>query len=633
MSVVAFHAFPSIVSGGFLGVDVFFVISGFLVGGIVLRGQAENGWSVSEFYRRRVVRLFPSLFVVLLACMTVGFARLYDVEFYQLAQHTFFGAFGLANLSLHQDDGYFSLASKTNAALHLWSLGVEEQFYVFLPAILLLDSKRRFILPVLLSCFFGSLLVSLDPSHSFDVASKFYLPQFRAWELMAGVLLAYANQRQSFARERHSCNLSANFRSVAGLLCIGAAIILFDNESVAWRAELLVVLATVLLISAGSDSLINRYMLGNRAAILVGRISYPLYLWHWPLLAFGSLFHPTFDAKIRLVLVIVAFVLAYLTWRFVERPIRYGNFPGVHKKLFFAMAFVSLASAIVLLEDGRVGWATDTPQLAFLSSPKPESKPDCEQRYFNRRYNVAVQCSSPAAGSQPSAVLIGDSHAYQLFSGLEYYYRRHGKDIVSLTMSGCPIFPETIERQSCSDGYHAILEKIASMSSVNTVIIGEYVPFMVSDNRPHWSSEVRSMVTHFTERGVKVILMLDTPEIGVEPRQFCYSRFGNLPEKTLDARCSIALSKYEAKVAQYRDKAAEAVKGINGVVVFDLAKYICNGTRCNGIVDGNVIYRDENHLNYAGSMYLARFYNWEETTGLDSPPRNIVSLEKYGASP
>lgn len=635
-SVVAFHAFPQFLSGGFLGVDVFFVISGYLIAGIILREQAEGTFTISNFYQRRVRRIFPALIVVLLACLSFGMVSLFDVEFLQLASHTFFGAFGLANLSLNNDTGYFSLAAETNPLLHLWSLGVEEQFYLLIPPlVMILGGRKRYLLVAFLAVFAGSLWLSIDPFSSADATNKFYLPQYRAWELMAGVLLAYASRVSMSEGNSLFRRGVSNASSTTGLGLLFFAFLCFDSKSPQWLANGTVVVGTVLLMVAGARSVINHYVLSFSPVVFVGIISYPLYLWHWPMLVFGRLLEPRGGMLTSFGLVTASVMLAYLTWQFIEKPIRGGQQVLISPaRLAIAMACVAGFAAFVFVQDGRIGWANETSPLAFQSvevrgvgwaekvsslvfqSPKGKGKGDkqCTERYWGKDQHDGVHtfCSNHSSMASPYAVVIGDSHAAHLYEGIKDYYARKGEDVLALTISGCGLSPELPVARQCADAYHRIFEKVADLKSVQTVVLGEYVPFMVSNNRPHWVSATRERIGSLAAQGKKVVLMLDIPGIDKNPRQYCYSRpplqsFSNVKEQ-----CSIPRKDYEERVAQYRGNAAEAVKGLEGVVLFDLANVLCTEKACQGNIDGQVMYRDDNHLNYFGSHYVSQFYDWDK---------------------
>lgn len=368
-SVVAFHACPQGLPGGFLGVDVFFVISGFLIAGIVLHEQAAGTFTISTFYQRRVRRIFPALIVVLLTGLGVGMVGLFDVELLQLARHAFFGAFGLANLSLYNDTAYFSLAAATNPLLHLWSLGVEEQFYLVLPPlVLILGGRTRSLLMAFLAIFTGSLLLNLNPFSNANVTSTFYLPQYRAWELMAGVLLAYTTQRIVDKRASLFRMVSPNAASATGMSLLCFAFLYFNRTSPQWVANGTVVVGSVLLLVAGIEAGVNRCVLSCSPVVFAGMISYPLYLWHWPLLVFGRLAEPRLGVLTSFGLTGISVMLAFLTWRFVEKPIRTSERVFSSSAcLAFAMACVGGLACSLFLQDGRVGWAKKTSPLDFQS--------------------------------------------------------------------------------------------------------------------------------------------------------------------------------------------------------------------------------------------------------------------------
>lgn len=320
LSVVLYHAFPTQVRGGYVGVDVFFVISGFLISSILLKELAEGHFSLANFYSRRIRRIFPALAVCLAVVLASGFVYLLPLELAQLGKHVFFGAAFLSNIAIWSEAGYFDVAGTLKPLLHLWSLGIEEQFYIVWPALLWTIVRVPAAGPLLTVIFTASFSVNVWLSTN-SVADDFFLPIPRVWELLAGAGLAYRNRIVIAARVRFWISLGG---SVA--LLIAAAVFTPELHFPGWPA-LLPVTGAVALILAGPEAIVNRTILSHRAAVFVGLISYPLYLWHWPLISYAYIFRhgdePT--PLMAIGLVAVSFCLAWATYRFIECPVRFGR--------------------------------------------------------------------------------------------------------------------------------------------------------------------------------------------------------------------------------------------------------------------------------------------------------------------
>src|SRR6476620_11624842 len=320
VSVVLYHAFPKVITGGYVGVDVFFVISGFLISKILFTESTEHRFSFTTFYGRRIRRIFPALAVCLAAVVAFGFVSLMPSELAQLGKHVFFGAGFLSNLVLWSESGYFDNAASLKPLLHLWSLGIEEQFYILWPALLWVVFRMKAKVGRLLAVLFlASFAINVALSIT-DISAAFYLPVSRFWELLAGAALAW----------RRQIVLSLNVRSwisFAGLtaLVTSAAVFTAEMRFLGWLALLPVAGATALIL-AGPEAAVNRIVFSNRAAVFVGLISYPLYLWHWPLISFAYIIRmgkaPT--PLMATALVATSFLLAWATYRFIEYPIRFG---------------------------------------------------------------------------------------------------------------------------------------------------------------------------------------------------------------------------------------------------------------------------------------------------------------------
>lgn len=345
LAVVIFHAFPKTLAGGFIGVDIFFVLSGYLISTILFRSLDAGQFSLLDFYVRRTKRIFPALLLVLVSCLGLGWFALLSDEYQQLGKHVAAGAGFVANLVLWSEAGYFDVSADLKPLLHLWSLGIEEQFYLVWPILLWLAWQKRWpifgLIAALGALSFGWNVYGVQH----DAVATFYAPYTRFWELLAGSALAWLTlyrhpQALALSLKIEASILSAlgchkatdGSRLSNGLSVLGLGLLLvgfwcINKETIfpGWWA-LMPVLATVLMITAGQKAWVNRVVLSNKVAVWLGLISYPLYLWHWPLLSF---LHIAFDGDVpssRLRLAIfVAIVLAYLTYQFVERPFRFGR--------------------------------------------------------------------------------------------------------------------------------------------------------------------------------------------------------------------------------------------------------------------------------------------------------------------
>ena len=336
LSVVGFHVAPGRVPGGFIGVDIFFVISGFLISTIIMTGLNRNNFSFAEFYIRRVKRIFPALLVVSFATIFVGMLVLVDDDFRSLGKHVASGAAFFSNFTLWFESGYFDSAADFKPLLHLWSLGIEEQFYILWPLLLWCFAKQEggfvalTIAVGLISFALNVLQVGSNP------VAAFYSPLTRFWELLVGCGLALTMERVSLPKD-----YQRNITSLLGMVLLALSFVFIDRARSfpGWWA-LLPTLGTALLISAGPRSLLNRYILSNRVLVWFGLISFPLYLWHWPALSFLRILEGTEIAQSkRLIAVMVAVVLAWLTYELLEKPVRRSNrSSSAHRVLIAAMS-------------------------------------------------------------------------------------------------------------------------------------------------------------------------------------------------------------------------------------------------------------------------------------------------------
>ena len=464
LSVVGFHAFPSWIKAGFIGVDIFFVISGYLISTIIFENLERNSFSFVEFYSRRVKRIFPALLLVLIAGFAFGWFALLADEYKQLGKHIASGAGFVSNIVLWSEQGYFDTAAETKPLLHLWSLGIEEQFYICWPLLLWFAWKRRFNLLVVTATVASvSFALNILKINS-DAVAAFYSPQTRFWELSIGSCLAYLTLFNQRTLQRFKTG-NENMQSFLGaaLLAVGALLITKERSFPGWWA-LLPTLGAAMIISAGSKAWLNRYVLSNRVLVWFGLISFPLYLWHWTLLSFTRVVQGKIPSdSTRCTAVFISIALAFLTYRFIEKPIRFGN--RSNAKVLFLALLIALTGCVgysCYKYDGFQEVRYRTQDRIEFSRYFENSLPDWkyfEETGIPEKYRfdcgfydiakyregkttrtplnqIAESCYQRSMDKEKVVFIWGDSHAQQLYYGLNNNLPQNWQ-ILMVASSGC----------------------------------------------------------------------------------------------------------------------------------------------------------------------------------------------------
>jgi peptidoglycan/LPS O-acetylase OafA/YrhL len=529
LSVVGFHAFPSLLGGGFIGVDVFFVISGYLISTIIFGSLARDSFSFTEFYVRRIKRIFPALLVVLIACFVVGWFTLLAEEYKQLGKHIAGGAGFISNLLLWNESGYFDAAAETKPLLHLWSLGVEEQYYLVWPLILWFAWKQKLnLLRIAIGIGIVSFALSIfEIRNGAQSAAAFYSPQTRFWELMLGSVLAYTilhrqhpvstftqSLNRRLGRQVFGSQLSRDIQAALGAALIATGALAITRESLfpGWWA-LLPTSGALLIISAGAQAWFNRMILSSRVMVWFGLISFPLYLWHWPLLAFARILGADApSAGMRVTVVIASVLLAWLTYRFIEKPLRFGKFSRAKViALLCSMVAMGLIGYNCYARDG-LGFRLDKlgfrlppifHELSWTAQKAKEQgqavRVDSCLLNSSQDYTKFSDCITESEGkNKPALVLWGDSYAGHLYPGYKAVYG-DTFNILQRTISACaPILDMDVrDRPYCKEINDHIIELIQKIKPKKVVLSADWTSY-------DWK-RIEATVTRLKEIGIKNI--------------------------------------------------------------------------------------------------------------------------------
>jgi peptidoglycan/LPS O-acetylase OafA/YrhL len=604
LAVIGFHAFPRFFQGGFVGVDIFFVISGFLISSILFRNFEKNSFSYAEFYARRIKRIFPALILVLAPCLIFGWLIL-PSEFRQLGKHVAAGAGFVSNFAFWREAGYFDESAETKPLLHLWSLGIEEQFYIFWPLLLGICWRRKLnFLTITLLIAFASFATNLFLVQANPVAA-FYSPLSRFWELMIGGLLAYLTIHRSQKLPKQSA-----WVSLSGFLLVVTSIALVDSEKPfpGWWG-LLPTIGTFLIISAGPSNWVNRRVLNSRILVAIGLISYPLYLWHWPILyaARRLVLFRLDETKATLAIlasIALSVLLSWLTYRIVEVPIRFGSLKNrATRPLVLAMALL-LAAGVVTYDSHGFGFRYPREVMGILdydfeSATKASYR---EGACFLRPEQGPSQfagCTSPASPQISKSVLLwGDSHAAHLYPGFVHALGPQTQ-LTQLTASGCPpiLGIKLKGRRHCRGINDFVLDYVSKAHPDYVILAGRW---SLSD----WTL-IGGTVAQLKKLQISHIYLVGPVPAwgsGLPSALFKYAR-NHRDEPALPDRMTFRLGADEANI----DKAMADFARSAGIAYLSPYKILCNVDGCLtrvGNTPDAIVAWDSTHLTNAGSRYV-----------------------------
>jgi peptidoglycan/LPS O-acetylase OafA/YrhL len=603
LAVVAFHAFPRAAPGGFAGVDVFFVISGFLISSIIFDDLKSGRFSFAGFYWRRVRRIFPALVLVLAACLALGWLLLLPDEYAALGKHVAAGAAFASNIALWREAGYFDTASDLKPLLHLWSLGVEEQYYLVWPMLLFLFRKRRAHMLAMIAAIAALSFAANIGLTLYKPNAAFFLPAGRFWELLAGSLLAY------FHHHGRLPDAYRNTKAALGAAMIAAAFALLEAGRAfpGWWA-LLPVLGTVLLIWAGPAAWLNRCVLSQPALVFVGLVSYPWYLWHWPLLSYARIAHDgEAPAALRLGLCALSLLLAWLTYELVEKKVRFSKLPAVRRVAVPAVAASMAAAAVagVLASQSRL-----LPQSAALPYAREASRAYTDWDYGGDRIILGQ--------TGRTVLFFGDSHMQHYWPRIEKLLTEHAaaprNTLILKTAGGCAPVPGIERRRMRCRQFVDAGFSLARQPEVDTVVIaaswvgmlqrGDYYKVGDPEKEPlefltpqtEWVlAEFQAALAELTAAGKHVVLILSSPRGAALDPKSVFDREA-MTVQVRGALAPLPRSELAALTAPIDGRLRRIAKAV-GASVIDPADWLCSPKLCPSVDElGRPLYKDESHL-------------------------------------
>ena len=630
--VILFHAGFDTFNGGYIGVDIFFVISGYLIGSIIIRQKQAGKFKISYFYARRAQRILPALSFVVFSSSIFAWIFLNPADLKFFSQSIAAVATFSSNVLFYLQSGYFSPASNEIPLLHTWSLAIEEQFYIIFPALISLFwfLKRRHL--VILIASIGLLSLMATEFLSDDLAeANFYLIHSRAWELVAGVLLVFIPiPSQPITSGKHET------LSLLGFLLLIVSFIVINETTPAPSFYTLIPVAGValIIIYGNKQTLIGR-LLGQRVFVFIGLISYSLYLWHQPLLAFlhlKTVGQPSVYLKITTLALI--FPLAYLTWKYIEKPFRRKN--KFSQKQIFIFSATTMSAFLVAGIIGHVnnGFASRFPSNVLskttLSSPKRDKchtkgndylLPAKACRYFGEDINWAI---------------LGDSHVTEIGFALAEELKKTNNGLLHLSFSDCPpalLFEPNLP--GCSQWLKDSITQIVNEKTIKNILIGFRHSYYLYGNHTdfypelpdldprrimtkryrttrsaaeetYWNS-FKEIITRLLKANKTVYVLFPVPEIPMDINKAIhpFSIFNSKP--LLDLEKSTPLSFYKKRNSFILKKLNTLPYGKRLIAIKPTQVY-CTNLYCRAMLNNQALYFDDDHPSIAGARLLSQLF-------------------------
>ncbi|MGE4266703.1 MAG: acyltransferase family protein [Deferribacterales bacterium] len=624
MPVIFYHAGITLFSGGYVGVDIFFVISGYLITSIIVRELDEDKFTIANFYVRRVKRIFPALYFLLAFTFILSFFSLMPTHFEGFGKSVVSTVLFGSNILFWRESGYFDAQAETKPLLHTWSLGVEEQFYIFFPIMLMLIARygsKKYV-RFALTLFVLSFGLSVWGTKNYPEAA-FYLIPFRTWELMLGALIALG----FFPKTEKPVYLHA--MSVTGFLMLCASVFMFETTTpFPGYAALLPCVGTALIIMA-QGGVINR-ILSLKPFVWIGLLSYSLYLWHWPLFAlrnyWESIHIPEFY-KSDVFLIFLTFAFSSFSYYVVEKPLRVKKIQN--KKVFFRYAYAVMAAGCII--GGYVivkkGLPERIPPQAAAYAKTEKGAFEIPQCFGMAPEKITLDglCIMGDKQVKPSYILWGDSHAIVLADGFDAYGKSHGISGILASKAACaPLQGVTRSTKpknfNCVEFNDKMIGLIQSADIKNVLLnarwraasAGDAPHFYIKDDKTIKSSKDENFKvferglarTLDALKGKNVYFLMDNPDFPYDvPRELAKLTVLQkyLPALAENSNIGITRRDYE----HGNEKVRKILKELSGRYTFttaELADGLCPEKSCIGEKNGESLYMDDNHLSCAGAV-------------------------------
>jgi peptidoglycan/LPS O-acetylase OafA/YrhL len=618
LPVIFFHAGFDLFKGGFVGIDVFFVISGYLITTIILSELDQGKFSIVHFYEQRTRRIMPALFFVMLICLPFAWAWLLPSDLKQFSQSLIAVCVFASNIFFWRNTDYFDAEAEIKPLLHTWSLAIEMQFYILLPIFLILFWKfgKRLILVLLVVIFISSLGLADWASDTKPVAAFFLLPT-RGWELLIGSFAAFYLCRSKVNNKSSSKNELGGW---LGIAMIVFAIFSYSKAiPIPGFYTLLPTLGTLLVILFATQKTTLGKFLSNKFFVSIGLISYSAYLWHQPLFAFARhrfLTEPSHN--VFLFLTLFSLFLASLSWKFIELPFR--------NKLLFSRTIIfsyTLIGTFILMSFGLFGYFTD----GKLIKNKNSSLVDETEMRVKANYGLSISCnaddndpSNCSTSNEPEILLWGDSFAMHLAQGM--VASNPNIKMIQKTVSACGPFLEIAQinrtysrlaAEKCILSNNNVLSYLQNTSSIKYVVLSSPFESVINDESIVLTKEgkvlmgkniahkaMKDTIRTIQELGKIPVVFSPTPQNG--------ENLGGCLKKATLFRENYSVCDFNFSEALFRQSNVwNFLKKIESdVIVVNLADFLCSENICNASKEGIFIYNDRGHLSQEGSAYLGK---------------------------
>ena len=630
--VIFNHLNISLFQGGFIGVDIFFVISGYLITSIIYKEMREDRFSLGHFYKKRVIRLAPAFFTMLAAVSIISSLLMLPHELISYFESVIYSTFLMANVYMRKEvGGYFSTSVEEVPLLHLWSLGIEEQFYLFWPLLLLFLIKKinaKWLIWIVISLIMLSVFYA-EQQILKNAGKAYYKMPVRACEMFLGALICFLPK----------IKLKGIFIQIgiySGVLCLFATAMLFNQQTKFPGLNALVpCLATALIIYLSQIAVKKSFILGNSYSIWLGKISYPMYLWHWPLIVFCNIYLIEKDSIIQILILVATICLAYLTYRYIELPAKSWMVWSNKKVIVLGFLLPSIGLSAIA---GVVKYTHGLPerfdenvnrQVMALQSAAHVVRKDCHDAPKDKV--ILPDTSLCTLGNEKKnnidLILLGDSHANSLAGAVDLWAKDLGLRGYDPTQSTTLYLPqiELFERRA-NDEYVLLshfktrndsLTKLLQDHHYSIAVVSGYFSAYLTEkvklsdgtgrsNQEVFEDGMRRAFKNISKASDRVVVILDVPELK-KVKANCEARVKSLG---LSKKCTISAKEIKSRDRQYLEILERLKTQFPKLEIVDLNTLLCDQISCNTSLNNIPLYRDKdnNHLSYFGAKELGKEY-------------------------